>query len=63
MTCLYVPPIPESAGIARRWAAPLLPAATKLRWQLTADDRELEALKAFAEGPCEDTIVRYTQVA
>ncbi|MEU0002166.1 ATP-binding protein [Streptomyces microflavus] len=24
MTCLYVPPVPEAAGIARRWAAPLL---------------------------------------
>ncbi len=37
--------------------------ATKLRWQLTADDRELEALKVYAEGPCEDTIVRYTPAA
>lgn len=37
--------------------------ATKLRWDLTADDRELEALKVFAEGPCEDTIVRYTPAA
>ncbi|MEU3208135.1 HNH endonuclease family protein [Streptomyces cyaneofuscatus] len=37
--------------------------ATKLRWQLTADDRELEALKTYAEGPCEDTIVRYTPAA
>ncbi|MFJ1783025.1 HNH endonuclease [Streptomyces anulatus] len=33
--------------------------STKLRWQLTADDRELEALKVYAEGPCEDTVVRY----
>ncbi|MCC8477287.1 HNH endonuclease family protein [Streptomyces parvus] len=37
--------------------------ATKLRWQLTADDRELEALKVYAEGPCEDTIVRYAPAA
>ncbi|QBR04508.1 HNH endonuclease (plasmid) [Streptomyces sp. S501] len=37
--------------------------ATKLRWQLTADNRELEALKVYAEGPCEDTIVRYTPAA
>ncbi|MCD9899036.1 HNH endonuclease family protein [Streptomyces sp. MT29] len=37
--------------------------ATKLRWGLTADDRELEALKIFAEGPCEDTIVRYKPAA
>ncbi|MEU0764980.1 HNH endonuclease family protein [Streptomyces microflavus] len=34
--------------------------STKLRWGLTADDRELEALKVYSEGPCEDTIVRYT---
>ncbi|WP_169808523.1 hypothetical protein OH797_36575 [Streptomyces anulatus] len=38
-------------------------ASTKLRWQLTADDRELEALKVYADGPCEDTIVRYTPAA
>ncbi|MEV7060989.1 HNH endonuclease family protein [Streptomyces microflavus] len=37
--------------------------STKLRWGLTADDRELEALKVYAEGPCEDTIVRYTPAA
>ncbi|MFH8670189.1 hypothetical protein ACH4F3_35700 [Streptomyces anulatus] len=37
--------------------------STKLRWQLTADDRELEALKVYADGPCEDTIVRYTPAA
>ncbi|MFJ8405964.1 HNH endonuclease family protein [Streptomyces microflavus] len=37
--------------------------STKLRWDLTADDRELEALKVYAEGPCEDTIVRYTSAA
>lgn len=37
--------------------------STKLRWQLTADDRELEALKVYADGPCEDTVVRYTPAA
>ncbi len=37
--------------------------STKLRWQLTADDRELEALKVYADGPCENTIVRYTPTA
>ena len=31
--------------------------ATKLRWQLTADVAEYEALEVFAEGPCEDTVV------
>lgn len=34
--------------------------STKLRRQLTSDDRELEALKVYADGPCEDTVVRYT---
>lgn len=37
--------------------------ATKLRWQLTADDRELEALMVYADGPREDTTVRYTPAA
>jgi len=36
--------------------------ATKLRWQLAADAAEFEALKVFAEGPCEDSIVAYTPV-
>ncbi len=27
--------------------------------QLTAEESELEALKVFADGPCEDTVVRY----
>lgn len=34
--------------------------ATKLRWQLTADAAELEALKVFADGPCQDSVVSYT---
>lgn len=34
--------------------------STKLRRQLTTNDRDLEALKVYAEGPCADTIVRYT---
>ncbi|MFD3621072.1 HNH endonuclease family protein [Streptomyces sp. NPDC058676] len=33
---------------------------TKLRWELTADPTELEALKVFADGPCEETIVLVT---
>ncbi|MFJ8762729.1 HNH endonuclease family protein [Streptomyces cyaneofuscatus] len=54
----WMPPSPEAhCRYVREWVA------TKLRWQLTADDRELEALKVYAEGPCEDTIVRYTPVA
>ncbi|WP_406117379.1 HNH endonuclease [Streptomyces anulatus] len=50
----WMPPSPEvQCRYTGEWVS------TKLRWQLTADDRELEALKVYAEGPCEDTIVRY----
>ncbi|MEV8346451.1 HNH endonuclease family protein [Streptomyces niveus] len=34
--------------------------ATKLRWNLSVDKRELDALKIFADGPCETTAVVYT---
>ncbi|MGX1952676.1 HNH endonuclease family protein [Streptomyces anulatus] len=51
----WMPPFPDAqCRYVGEWVA------TKLRWQLTADERELEALKVYAEGPCEDTIVRYT---
>lgn len=54
----WMPPSPEvQCRYVGEWVA------TKLRWQLTADNRELEALKVYAEGPCEDTIVRYTPAA
>ncbi|MFL3871337.1 HNH endonuclease family protein [Streptomyces bacillaris] len=54
----WMPPSPEAqCRYVGEWVA------TKLRWQLTADDRELEALKVYAEGPCEDTIVHYTPAA
>ncbi|WP_406189153.1 HNH endonuclease family protein [Streptomyces anulatus] len=50
----WMPPSPEAeCRYVGEWVS------TKLRWQLTADDRELEALKVYADGPCEDTIVRY----
>ncbi|MGW5925035.1 HNH endonuclease [Streptomyces anulatus] len=53
----WMPPSPEvQCRYTGEWVS------TKLRWQLTADDRELEALKVYAEGPCEDTIVRYAPV-
>lgn len=53
----WMPPSLEAqCRYVREWVA------TKLRWGLTADDRELEALKVYAEGPCEDTIVRYAPV-
>ncbi|MER6194904.1 HNH endonuclease family protein [Streptomyces cyaneofuscatus] len=54
----WMPPSPEAqCRYVGEWVS------TKLRWGLTADDRELEALKVYAEGPCEDTIVRYTPAA
>ncbi|MFE5947141.1 HNH endonuclease [Streptomyces sp. NPDC056480] len=31
--------------------------STKLRWGLSADKDEVEALKLFADGPCEETVV------
>ncbi|MFJ8694172.1 HNH endonuclease [Streptomyces roseolilacinus] len=33
---------------------------TKLRWDLTVDKAELETLKTFADGPCEETVIVYT---
>ncbi|MET9556758.1 HNH endonuclease family protein [Streptomyces sp. NPDC006645] len=33
--------------------------ATKLRWNLSVDKRELEALKVLADGPCENAAVVY----
>ncbi|MEW9514612.1 HNH endonuclease family protein [Streptomyces bacillaris] len=54
----WMPPSPQAqCRYVGEWVA------TKLRWQLTADDRELEALKVYAEGPCEDTTVHYTPAA
>ncbi|SCE57957.1 HNH endonuclease family protein [Streptomyces sp. OspMP-M43] len=51
----WMPPSPDAqCRYIGEWVS------TKLRWQLTADDRELEALKVYADGPCEETIVRYT---
>ncbi|MEU3706987.1 HNH endonuclease family protein [Streptomyces anulatus] len=54
----WMPPSPDAqCRYVAEWVS------TKLRWQLTADDRELDALKVYADGPCEDTIVRYTPAA
>ncbi|WP_371611839.1 HNH endonuclease family protein [Streptomyces clavifer] len=51
----WLPPSPDAqCRYTGEWVA------TKLRWQLTADVAEYEALKVFAEGPCEDTVVTYT---
>ncbi|MFE0116835.1 HNH endonuclease family protein [[Kitasatospora] papulosa] len=51
----WLPPAPDAqCRYVGEWVA------TKLRWQLTVDATELEALKVVAEGPCEDSIVSYT---
>ncbi|MFB4421605.1 DUF1524 domain-containing protein [Streptomyces sp. QL37] len=51
----WLPPVPDAhCRYVGEWVT------TKLRWQLTADNPEMEALKVFAEGPCEDTVVQYT---
>ncbi|WP_328974131.1 HNH endonuclease family protein [Streptomyces canus] len=51
----WMPPAPDAqCRYVVEWVA------TKLRWQLTADAVELEALKVFADGPCEDSVVSYT---
>ncbi|MEU6937040.1 HNH endonuclease family protein [Streptomyces rubiginosohelvolus] len=51
----WLPPAPEAqCRYVGEWVS------TKLRWQLAVDAAELEALKVFAEGPCEDSIVAYT---
>ncbi|GLF96590.1 HNH endonuclease family protein [Streptomyces yaizuensis] len=50
---------PETSAICRYvgdWVG------TKLRWGLTPDKAELEALKLFADNSCETTIVRFTRV-
>jgi len=51
----WLPPAPDAqCRYVGEWVA------TKLRWQLTADTTEMDALKVLAEGPCEDSIVSYT---
>nr|WP_229844218.1 HNH endonuclease family protein [Streptomyces tanashiensis] len=51
----WMPPLPDvHCRYISEWVA------TKLRWGLSADQGEAEALKAYAEGPCEATVVHYT---
>ncbi|MFI2031923.1 HNH endonuclease family protein [Streptomyces buecherae] len=51
----WLPPAPEAqCRYVAEWTS------TKLRWKLSADQPELEALKVFAEGACEDTVIQYT---
>ena len=33
--------------------------ATKLRWGLTADQAEIDAIKVYAGGPCDEQVVHY----
>ncbi|MET7584980.1 ATP-binding protein [Streptomyces microflavus] len=55
MACLYVPPVPESAGIARRWAAPLLPDAVRDPVVLVVSELVTNAVAADAAvGATED---------
>ncbi|MEV6332245.1 DUF1524 domain-containing protein [Streptomyces sp. NPDC051909] len=54
----WLPPAPEAVcRYLSEWAA------TKLRWSLSADQGEIDTLKAYAVGPCENTIVHYTPAA
>ncbi|MFS0698118.1 HNH endonuclease family protein [Streptomyces nitrosporeus] len=51
----WMPPLPEAhCRYISEWVA------TKLRWNLTADQAEADALTAYAEGPCETTVVHFT---
>ncbi|MEU7387323.1 HNH endonuclease [Streptomyces tanashiensis] len=47
--------VPSDPGRYRRYVGEWV--ATKLRWGLSVDKDEREALKLFADGPCEETVV------
>ena len=34
--------------------------ATKLRWGLRADQSEIDSIKVYAGGPCDQQVVHYT---
>ncbi|GGU11452.1 HNH endonuclease family protein [Streptomyces lateritius] len=53
----WMPPAP---GVTCRYLAEWT--ATKLRWGLTADQAEIDAIKVYAGGPCEKQVVHYTPV-
>ncbi|MFD6798790.1 ATP-binding protein [Streptomyces cyaneofuscatus] len=58
MTCLYVPPLPEAVGAARRWAAPLLPAQVRDPVVLVVSELVTNAVAAdAAAGATEDNEV------
>lgn len=47
--------VPSDAGQYCRYVGEWI--STKLRWGLSVDKDEMEALKLFADGPCEETVV------
>ncbi|MFF8610938.1 HNH endonuclease family protein [Streptomyces sp. NPDC015346] len=51
----WMPPAP---GATCRYLAEWT--ATKLRWGLTADQAEIDAINVYAGGPCEKQVVHYT---
>lgn len=50
----WMPPLPDA-----NWRYVSERVATKLRWGLTADQGEADALKVYAEA-CETTVVHYS---
>ncbi|MFF1511928.1 HNH endonuclease family protein [Streptomyces sp. NPDC058326] len=51
----WMPPAPAATcRYLAEWTA------TKLRWGLSADQREIDAINVYAGGPCEKTVVHYT---
>ncbi|MFB6634878.1 HNH endonuclease family protein [Streptomyces sp. NPDC056362] len=51
----WMPPAPEATcRYVSEWVG------TKLRWGLSADEGEADALAVYAAGPCEATVVHYT---
>ncbi|MER8040585.1 HNH endonuclease [Streptomyces hydrogenans] len=47
--------VPEGSAAYCRYVGEWV--GTKLRWGLSVDKDEMEALKLFADGPCEETVV------
>ncbi|MFE7951485.1 HNH endonuclease family protein [Streptomyces sp. NPDC057426] len=51
----WMPPLPDAhCRYISEWVG------TKLRWGLAADQGEVDALKVYADGPCETAVVHYT---
>ncbi|MET9624883.1 HNH endonuclease family protein [Streptomyces sp. NPDC006464] len=53
----WMPPSPDATcRYVAEWTG------TKLRWGLSADQAEADALNVYAEGPCQNAVVHYTPV-